>query len=259
MRQIRPLPLLGMAALGLSLSACGVGPTALMVWANQTNFGHIGTSVVCLGATEDTRVDADGAFHIAGTVIDETESELDVGNLDACWGAPARVLTLEDKAGVRWKVGYRWQSSSLGNITPEILVTPGEEIEVLYRPGAVPGAAGFAVHHASDGLLYAMESGRGSAGLAPNDIPEMQVERGQVLGVEDLSCGEIQAESIVFVSATGDQAELGPGEDTPMEVEDSEGTSTLTLCNINAIEVPASCEDAAETQSEHSWVLFNPR
>lgn len=259
MRLTRPLPLLATSALALSLSACGVGPTALMVWANQTNFGHIGTSVVCIGANQDVDLGADGAFHISGTVVDETASELDVGNLDACWGAPARVLTVQDAQGVIWKVGYRWQSSSLGDVTPEILVTPGEEIAVLYRPGARPGAAGFAVHHADDGLLYAMESGRGTGGLEPDDIPEMYVERGQTLGVEQHACGDIQAESIVFVSASGDQAELGPGEDTPMEVSDGAGSTTLTLCNINAVDVPEACEAEVETHSEHSWVLFNPR
>ena len=258
MRQLR-LPL-AIAGLSLGLSACGVGPNALMVWADQTNFGHIGTSVVCLGANQAVTADEDGAFRISGTVLREQPSENNVGNLDTCWGAPSRVLTVEDEDGVLWKVGYRWQSNSLGDTTPEIKVSPGEAIEVLYRPGELQGSAGFAVHHAQDGLLYAMESGRGAAGLASQDIPELTVERGQTVGTEDLDCGQVQAETIVFVSQTGDTAELGPGEDTPMEVSsDSEQSTTLTLCNINAVEIPTSCEEPTQAQSEHSWVLFNPR
>lgn len=258
MRRLR-LPL-AIAGLSFGLSACGFGPTALMVWANQTNFGHIGTSVVCLGANQAVSAEEDGAYRISGTVLREQASENNIGNLDACWGAPSRVLTVEDEQGVVWKVGYRWQSNSLGDTTPEVRVTPGEAIEVLYRPGELQGAAGFAVHHAEDGLLYAMESGRGTTGLEAQDIPELTVERGQTVGVEDLDCGEIQAETIVFVSQTGDEAELGPGEDTPMEVStDPELSTILTLCNINAVEVPLSCEEPTQAQTEHSWVLFNPR
>jgi hypothetical protein len=116
------------------------------------------------------------------------------------------------------------------------------------------------VHHEEDGLIYAMESGRGSAGLQVQDIPELTVERGETVGVEDLECGQIQAQTIVFVSQTGDEAEVGPGEDTPMEVSsDPELSTKLTLCNINAVEIPASCEEPVQAQSEHSWVLFNPR
>ena len=257
MRQIRlPLAIVG---LSIGLSGCMIGPAALLVWAGS-NFSHVGTSVVCLGADQAVTADEDGAYRISGTVLREQSSQNNIGNVDPCWGAPSRVLTVEDEAGVVWKVGYRWQSHSMGDSTPQVLVSPGEAIELLYRPGDLQGAAGFAVHHEEDGLLYAMESGRGSPGLQAQDIPELTVERGETVGVEDLECGQIQAQTIVFVSQTGDEAEVGPGEDTPMEVSsDPELSTKLTLCNINAVEIPASCEEPVQAQSEHSWVLFNPR
>ena len=257
MRQLR-IPF-AIAGLSIGLSGCMIGPAALLDWAGS-NFSHVGTSVVCLGADQAVTADEDGAYRILGTVLREQSSQNNIGNVDSCWGAPSRVLTVEDEAGVIWKVGYRWQSHSMGDSTPQVQVSPGEAIDLLYRPGDLRGSAGFAVHHEEDGLIYAMESGRGSAGLQVQDIPELTVERGETVGTEDLECGQIQAQTIVFVSQTGDEAEVGPGEDTPMEVSDDPGLSTkLTLCNINAVEIPASCEEPAQAQSEHSWVLFNPR
>ena len=54
----------------------------------------------------------------------------------------------------------------------------------------------------------------------------MTVTAGQVVGSEDLDCGQVQVRTMDFETDGGDSAQVGPGEDTPLVV-DADG-STLT-------------------------------
>lgn len=246
--------------LACTLTGCSMPGGAMLQWVSETGFGHIGTSVVCLGSDlgEDAgdAAQIDGSYRFSGTVLSEGPApESDFSNVDACWGAPSRALAIQDQDGHTWMVGYRWESNSIGDTTPAIKVSPGETVTLTYRSGSMEGSAGFAVHNQDEGLLYAMESGRGTPGLEPDDVPELAVTPGEIVGSEDLDCGRIAVRTMDFETDSGDSAQVGPGEDTPLQV-DADGR-TLTLCNINAVEVPQTCEDHG--YSERSWVVFNPR
>ena len=178
-----------LSGLGLSL-LIGCGPAGgltgvgLADWAEETGFGHIGTSVVCLGADDvraaDVYRDGQDGWRVTGRVIEEGTDRRSPGNLDPCWGPPGRSVIVETAEGVRFEVGYRWQSHSLGDMTPEMPVAPGDEIEVVYRMGEAAGSAGFVVL-AEDELIYAVESGRDSTALTEEDLPGFRVTRGEVM------------------------------------------------------------------------------
>ncbi|HJN74407.1 MAG TPA: hypothetical protein QGF58_10790 [Myxococcota bacterium] len=244
--------------LGLSLGglvACGaVGGMAGMSMGEALSYGHIGTSVVCLGSDAGDRAwdwREDGAWNIQGTVVSQDRDGRSVGNVDPCWGPPSRVIVIEDEAGATWALGYRWHSNSMGDTTPEISVEEGDTVSVVYRPGETPGSAGFAVFDEDDSLVYAIESGRAGRGLQDHDVPGLTVNTGEVVGsgTTDDGC-EQSAYTLEFETATGDTSSLPPGGDDRLVID--EGTSGYTLCNINSYE-----SDCDNDVPESSWILFN--
>lgn len=244
-------------AVGLSLGAlvgCGaVGGMAGMSMGEALSYGHIGTSVVCLGSDAGDRAfdwQEDGAWQIDGTVISDESDSRSVGNLDRCWGPPSRVITIEDDQGVTWAIGYRWHSNSMGDTTPQIDLEDGDPVSFVYRPGETDGSAGFGVFQ-EEQLVYAMESGRNARALQDGDIPGLTVTGGAVVGAgtTDDGCDQT-AWTIDFETESGDTSSLPPGGDDQLVIE--EGTDGYTLCNINSY--TSACEgDVPET----SWILFN--
>ncbi len=254
------------ASIGLStLAACGPSGglfgVAMEDWAVETGFGHIGTSVVCLGSDAGERgwdfSEEDGALVIAGTVVSDEESHAQIGNMDSCWAPPGRVITIEGPEGIHYRVGYRWQSDSLGNVTPDMAVEAGEQVRLTYRSTETPGAAGFSIV-AEDEIVYAMESGRGSAALHSDDLPGMTVRTGEKLVSAEDDCGRYATNTLTFESDSGDSRDLAPGEDTPFtpgsESESDEPERSLLLCNINSFEY--SDDACSEGISEESWILY---
>lgn len=236
-----------------ALSACVPSTTGVLGWAENTGFGHLGTSVVCLGASDgNASPDADGAWRIHGTVVSEGDDTRDIGSLEPCWRAPSRVLTVEDEAGITWQVGYRWQSDSLGDVTPTLHAEPGEAVDVLLRPGTSAQANGFAAFRGEE-LVYAMESGRGSSALANGDIPNLQVTGGERISGGDDGCGAVDAVVMEFLTTSGDTASLAPGEDSPLEVDEGD---PMTLCNIDSFEYDPAQRTCSDGVPETSWVMF---
>lgn len=248
---------LASAVLVPALMACGpagglygIGMTERV---ETTGFGHLGTSVVCLGSEAGDRAwelaDEDGRFLIEGTVVRQVDTTADVGNVDPCWNGPSQALVVRDALGLEWVVGYRWQSSSMGDVTPWIPVEDGDTISVTYKTGPVEGGAGFVVRADDDRMVFALESGRGGTALTTAEIPALTVERGAEVGVNDDVSGTQRAFAMRFMSnETGEEADLPPGGDAPLSVES--GGESLTLCSINSYEIEDS--EAGET----SWILF---
>ena len=255
---IASLGLTALAACGPSGGLVGVG---LSDWATETGFGHIGTSVVCLGSDAGERgwefSEEEGALVIAGTVISDERNNAQIGNMDTCWAPPGRVITIEGPEGVHYRVGYRWQSESLGDMTPDIAVEPGEPIRLTYRTTESSGAAGFSIV-ADDEIVYAMESGRGAPALRSDDLPGMTVRTGEPLVSSEDDCGRFVTNTLTFESDSGDSRELAPGEDTPFtpgsESQSDEPERSLLLCNINSFEY--SDDACSEGVSEESWILY---
>ena len=246
-------------ALGLGLGGlvgCGaVGGMAGMSMGEALSYGHIGTSVVCLGSDAGDRAwdwQENGAWNIRGTVVSDEHDNRSVGNVDPCWGPPSRVITIEDDDGVTWAVGYRWHSNSMGDSTPATGFEPGDEVAVTYRPGAEPGAAGFAVFGSDEELAYAMESGRQVRALQDGDIPGLTVTEGSPVGsgTTDDGC-EQTAWTLEFETDSGDTSSLPPGGDDQLEIGDSDDNQ-YTLCNINSY--TSACPGDTP---ESSWILFN--
>ena len=241
-----------------TLAACGPASLGMAGLATQPvlqdGFGHVGTSVVCLGSDIGDRAwefQQGGAWTIDGRVVSDASDHGQVGNVDPCWSAPSRVLMVQDDQGITWAVGYRWQSRSLGDVTPAIDVQPGDEVTLTYRPGSEAGSAGFVVtQRDSDELAYAMESGRGGRALQDDDVPGVQVTTGERVGFNATDeCGDETAVTLRFSTDSGDEEELPPGGDAQLEV----GESDHTLCNINSFEVTGS--DCGQIE-EKSWIVF---
>ena len=249
--------LLSLAGLG-ALVACGPATLGMAGLATQPvlqdGFGHVGTSVVCLGSDIEDRAwefQQDGAWSIDGRVVYDQAETAQIGNVDPCWSAPSRVLVIEDEQGITWAVGYRWQSRSLGDVTPSIEVQPGDEVTLTYRPGAEAGSAGFVVtERETQALAYAMESGRGGRALLDDDVPGVRVSTGDQVGFNATDeCGDETAVTLRFSTDDGDEEELPPGGDAQLEVGDEDHT----LCNINSFEVSGS--DCGQIE-EKSWIVF---
>jgi len=246
-------------ALGLTLGGlvgCGaVGGMAGLSMGEALSFGHIGTSVVCLGSDAGERAwdwQQDGAWNIQGTVVSDERDARAVGNVDPCWGPPSRVITIEDDEGVTWAVGYRWHSNSMGDSTPATDLEPGDTVSVVYRPGDEPGSAGFALFNEDERLQYAMESGRMSRGLQDGDIPGLTVTEGNTVGsgTTDEGCPQT-AFTLEFATEGGDTSSLDPGGDDRLVIEEG-SDDDYTLCNINSYR-----SDCAQDVPESSWILFN--
>lgn len=235
------------------LTSCVPATVGAISWVANTGFGHLGTSVVCLGVSDGSAVpDEDGAWRFSGRVVSEGPDTRDIGSHEPCWSEPSRVLVVEDEAGTLWQVGYRWQSDSLGDVTPTLYAEPGETVDVILRPGTSAMANGFAVLR-GDELLYAMESGRGSPALQDGDIPNLSVASGErIAGVDD-GCGQTRAVVVDFLTATGDNASLAPGEDAQLEVNEGD---PMTLCNIDSFEYDEATERCSDGVPETSWVMF---
>lgn len=236
-----------------ALTGCMPAAGFLFGWGSTTGMGHLGTSVVCMGTSDGNATpDADGAWRFSGAVLSEAEDLRDIGSHEPCWSAPSRVLTVEDDAGAVWQVGYRWQSDSLGDVTPPVLVEPGERVDVVLRSGVSARSAGFAVF-GEDKLHYAMESGIGSPALTNGDIPNLTVNSGErISGVHD-GCGQVEAVVVEFSTTSGDVAALAPGEDSPLEVD---AEDPMVLCNIDSFEYDDAQPACADGAPETSWVMF---
>lgn len=235
--------LTGCSALGGALTGSALWGESYSLdqdWSVTTMGG--GTAVVCLGS--DAEVEPSDSYVINGEVLSDASSSVDVGGVVPCAQDPMRVLSVRDDAGQVWEVGYAWVGSDGWNTTPAVGMQ-GQRVELVVRQGAMQGSAGFAVYD-RNGLSYAMEAGHGGGALQPEDLGNVQVETGAVVGtVEHEDCGAADSVVVNFDSEV-DELSLYPGEDAPLQTEDG----WYTTCNINSV----SADDCGE--SEVSWVMF---
>jgi hypothetical protein len=208
-----------------------------------------GTSVVCLGS--DAAVDDSETFAFGGEVIAvDAQPESGWDNLVDCWTEPSQVLVVRDENGDMWRVGYAWIEGDWDS-TPWVAADRGDWVDVFVRQDTTPGssAAGFTVHDAEGGLIYALESGVDGQGLQDGDIANLSVVRGADVGTTQGTCGARDNIRIEFTSES-DRLALGPGGDAGMTVDGQ----YVTTCNIDSFtwQDATDCADPGEV----SWVMF---
>jgi len=213
---------------------------------------NYGQSVVCLGTTGDAEsvTDENGLLSIKGKVLRESEfrtgSNL-LENVQPCWQDPSRILVVEDENGHIWQLGFSWLDAEGWDMTPEIWLSDGEEIEVLFRYDALSDSAGFGLYN-NDRILYALQSSRDGEGLMPDDLPELRVDTHPLNSEWDDGCG-LRQDMVQAFQTDAESIEMGPGGDSSVQIDDEH----YILCNIDSFNYSDdSCGDA----SENSWILF---